>query len=186
VRFELKRLQRDLNITAVYVTHDQTEALTMSTTIAVMNKGVVEQLGTPREIYNQPRSRFVADFIGTSNFLPGVVRDLIGDHVVVDTPVGAIRVKTGHTFAVKSPVTVCIRPEHVDLEEVADGENPQDSPGPWVGRVEVRSFLGDAVEHVVVHGEHTIKARTNPSKSIHPGSSVTVRVDGDWCSLIPA
>src|SRR4249919_1915512 len=75
MRFELKRLQRDLNITAVYVTHDQVEALTMSSRIAVMNNGRVEQLGRPRDIYNSPASRFVADFIGTSNFIDATVKE---------------------------------------------------------------------------------------------------------------
>ena len=74
MQIELKRIQREVGITFVYVTHDQGEALTMSDRIAVMNEGRVEQLGTPREVYEQPRTRFVADFIGTSNMLTARAR----------------------------------------------------------------------------------------------------------------
>src|SRR5207248_7692113 len=73
MRFELKRLQRDLGITTVYVTHDQSEALALSHAIAVMNRGRIEQIGTPREIYERPLNQFVADFVGTTNFLDATV-----------------------------------------------------------------------------------------------------------------
>src|SRR5512145_2141694 len=75
MRFELKRLQRELGITTVYVTHDQSEALALSHSIAVMNAGRIEQLGSPREVYERPRNQFVADFIGTTNFVNGTVKD---------------------------------------------------------------------------------------------------------------
>ena len=74
MRFELKRLQRELSLTTVYVTHDQSEALALSHEIAVMNEGRIVQIGTPREIYERPRNQFVADFVGTTNFIGGTVR----------------------------------------------------------------------------------------------------------------
>src|SRR5262245_46598663 len=74
MRFELKRLQRELKITTVYVTHDQSEALALSRQIAVMNEGRIIQIGTPRDIYERPASQFVADFVGNTNFIDGVVR----------------------------------------------------------------------------------------------------------------
>ena len=73
MRFELKRLQREFDLTTVYVTHDQTEALALSHEIAVMNEGRVVQIGTPRQIYEQPRDKFVADFVGSTNFIAGTV-----------------------------------------------------------------------------------------------------------------
>src|SRR5262249_9367108 len=76
MRSELKRLQRDLNLTTVYVTHDQSEALALSHEIAVMNEGRVVQIGTPRQIYEQPTDQFVADFVGTTNFIGGTVTAL--------------------------------------------------------------------------------------------------------------
>ena len=77
MQFELKRLQRELGITFVLVTHDQEEALTMSDSVAVICKGKLEQVGSPAEIYNHPSTRFVADFIGTANFLPVHIRQII-------------------------------------------------------------------------------------------------------------
>src|SRR5260221_7825933 len=73
MRFELKRLQRELGITTVYVTHDQSEALALSHSIAVMNRGRIEQIGTPREIYERPSNQFVADFVGSTNFIDATV-----------------------------------------------------------------------------------------------------------------
>src|SRR5581483_9750294 len=92
MRFELKRLQRELGITGIYVTHDQTEALAMSNRIAVMREG---QVGHPREVYESPRTRFVADFIGTSNFIDGVVEGRAGDVYTVRTADGELRVRSG-------------------------------------------------------------------------------------------
>ncbi|MFC6934806.1 ABC transporter ATP-binding protein [Actinomadura yumaensis] len=83
MQVELKRIQREVGITFVYVTHDQGEALTMSDRIAVMNDGAVEQLGTPREIYEHPATRFTAGFIGTSNLLAGEVTEVVGERAVL-------------------------------------------------------------------------------------------------------
>ena len=83
MQIELKRIQREVGITFIYVTHDQEEALTMSDRIAVMNEGRVEQIGPPQEIYHSPASVFVANFIGIANLLPGVVTRVGGDRVSV-------------------------------------------------------------------------------------------------------
>ena len=94
MRFELKRLQRELGLTTVYVTHDQSEALALSHEIAVMNDGRMVQIGTPRQIYERPRNQFVADFVGTTNFVGGTVSALDdGDgHCVVATAMGDLKV----------------------------------------------------------------------------------------------
>src|ERR687893_507340 len=94
LRYELKRLQRELGITSIYVTHDQIEALALSTTIAVMKEGNVLQTGRPREVYERPNCRFVAEFIGTSNFLRGKVVGRDGDCVDVDTEAGRVRLES--------------------------------------------------------------------------------------------
>ncbi len=115
MQIELKRLQRKLGITFVYVTHDQEEALTMSDRIAVMSEGVIDQIGTPKEIYLHPKTRFVAGFIGESNLYDGIVREIEGDEMVIGTEVGVFpalkKQLTGGTVKVNDPVTVCIRPE---------------------------------------------------------------------------
>lgn len=122
MQIELKRIQREVEITFVFVTHDQGEALTMSDRIAVMNDGVVEQIGTPEEIYNRPQTLFVAGFIGSANLLPGVVRDTTASGCVVELLNGQRVAATGiHT--VGSKVSVMLRPErlHPVAEQPADG-----------------------------------------------------------------
>src|SRR5438309_9030201 len=91
MRTELKRLQRELSLTTVYVTHDQSEALALSHEIAVMNDGFVVQVGTPRQIYEQPHNQFVADFVGTTNFIGGIVASVEGSRCVVASAVGEIK-----------------------------------------------------------------------------------------------
>jgi spermidine/putrescine transport system ATP-binding protein len=118
MQVELKRIQREVGITFVYVTHDQGEALTMSDRIAVMNEGAVEQLGTPREIYEHPKTRFVAGFIGTSNLLNGTVArvDGYGRAVIEVSPEEQILVPVGGDgVAVGSQLELTVRPEKIDL-----------------------------------------------------------------------
>src|SRR5262249_22594526 len=118
MQVELKRIQREVGITFVYVTHDQGEALTMSDRIAVMNDGAVDQLGTPREIYEHPRTRFVAGFIGTSNLLTGAVArvDGAGRAVIEVSHDEQILVPAGETGAVAGgQLELTVRPEKIDL-----------------------------------------------------------------------
>ncbi|MCE4605999.1 MAG: ABC transporter ATP-binding protein [Desulfurococcales archaeon] len=127
MREEIKRIQKELGITTIYVTHDQEEALTMSDRIAVMNKGKVHQVGTPYEIYARPRDLFVATFLGRSNLLKGTVKSVDGSKVEVETSLGRI---TGFThrdyidMKVKegSTVGVIIRPESFILEQKRNKE----------------------------------------------------------------
>lgn len=110
MQIELKRLQKLLNITFVYVTHDQEEAMTMSDRIAVMNAGVIEHLASPSEIYNQPKTRFVANFIGESNIFTGEVKSLEHGAAVIQTGQGAARMEL-RGFSQGEPIHVCVRPE---------------------------------------------------------------------------
>jgi iron(III) transport system ATP-binding protein len=87
-RKEIRRLQKDLGITSIYVTHDQDEALSMADRIAIMNNGIIEQIGTPREIYSNPKNSFVAGFIGETNFVDGEIEEIINNDIVVRTPSG--------------------------------------------------------------------------------------------------
>jgi iron(III) transport system ATP-binding protein len=184
MRFELKRLQRDLGITGVYVTHDQVEALAMSNRVAVMREGKIEQVGRPREIYESPTSRFVADFIGTSNFIEGVVQTREDGVYLVHTTDGDLRVRSSADFAVGAPVVVSARPEHIAI--VAEPPPNGSVPNRWRGRVEARAFLGESVDHVVSVGTREIRARSNPSISIPAPTEVTVTFPENACSLIPA
>jgi len=117
MQVELKNMQQQLGITFVYVTHDQEEALTMSDTIAVMNDGRILQIGTPEDIYNEPKSAFVANFIGESNILPGVMlEDLRVDFA------GAVFKCVDKGFTKDEPVDIVVRPE--DVRIVPEGEGP--------------------------------------------------------------
>ena len=114
---ELKRIQQQMGITFIYVTHDQEEALTMSDTVVVMNKGRIQQIGTPEDIYNEPKNAFVADFIGESNILNGtMVRDNVVKMYGREFPC----VDGG--FAPNEPVDVVIRPEDIDIVPVEQGQ----------------------------------------------------------------
>ena len=116
MQYELIRLKNELGITFVYVTHDQEEALTMSDTIVVMNKGYIQQMGTPEQIYNEPENAFVADFIGESNIVPCII---IRDELV--EIFGAKFACVDKGFGKNQPVDVVIRPEDIDLVEPENG-----------------------------------------------------------------
>lgn len=131
MQYELIRLKNELGITFIYVTHDQEEALTMSDTIVVMNKGYIQQIGSPEKIYNEPENAFVADFIGDSNLLGGV---MLEDKLVEILGVRFSCVDTG--FGTNRPVDVVIRPEDVIL----------DAPG--------KGSLDGTVTHLIFKGVH--------------------------------
>ena len=123
MQIELKRIQREVGITFVFVTHDQEEALTMSDRIAVMSQGLVEQIGTPEEIYNTPVSVFVAGFIGSANLLPGMVVDRDGDGAVVLLETGQRVRASGQPLSVGEQASVMLRPERL-RPVVADPGGP--------------------------------------------------------------
>ena len=183
MRFELKRLQRELGITAIYVTHDQVEALAMSNRVAVMRDGAIEQIGRPRDVYETPSSRFVADFVGISNFIEGKVVARDNGVYSIETPDGELRVESDAEFPVGSAVIVAARPEHIALEV---GHANGSAPNRWRGRVAARAFLGESVDHLVAVGSSEIRARCNASISIPEPTDVTVTFKQEACSLIPA
>ena len=121
MQFELKRIQREVGITFVYVTHDQDEALTMSDRIAVMNRGVVEQTGTPRDVYDAPRTLFVAGFIGDANILAGRVVASEDNRVAICLPSGAVvRARTADRLRLEDDAIAVVRPEHIRLTPLED------------------------------------------------------------------
>jgi iron(III) transport system ATP-binding protein len=181
LRFELKRLQRELGITSIYVTHDQIEALALSSHVAVMCEGNIVQLGRPRDIYENPQSKFVAEFIGTSNFIPGTVAGQDGETYAVETTEGRLSLQSAAAMVTGTEVVVTIRPECVQLTT----ERPHDLLNVWEGTVTTRAFLGDSVDHIVAVGKHEIRARCAPSTSVAPGTSVYLRLEDDKLSLVP-
>jgi spermidine/putrescine transport system ATP-binding protein len=149
MQLELKQLNREVGATFVYVTHDQEEALTMSDRIAVMNEGQILQLGTPEEIYERPRTRFVADFIGQTNFLDVTVREVSGDTAVVDLPgVGNMRVRRPADGPISGPAALAVRPEKISLLE----DMPANVPDGWnrlTGRLDEIVYVGTFTHYLV-------------------------------------
>jgi iron(III) transport system ATP-binding protein len=182
MRFELKRLQRELDLTAVYVTHDQVEALALSSRIAVMNAGKIEQIGKPREIYTQPKTQFVAEFIGSSNFIAGRAGRRSGDNVCIDTVDGPLWSSAG-VVPEGTEVLVSLRPENLALSR---RPGPESTVNELRATVVNRAFMGESVDHVVSIGKLELRVRANPSISIPPGEEVYVTVDPANVTLVPA
>lgn len=163
MQLELKQIQSEVGITFIYVTHDQEEALTMSDRIAVMDAGVVQQVGAPRDIYEHPNNRFVADFIGETNFVTGRVAELGGFTQVFLGDLPVLGSANGRDLSVGQEITLAIRPEKINLypqgevdvmkaglemEEVASlfgGEIPQT-------KVDMRQYLATERNNVVLDG----------------------------------
>jgi iron(III) transport system ATP-binding protein len=167
----------------VYVTHDQTEALALSSKIAVMQDGKVRQVGRPRDVYERPESRFVAEFIGSSNFLPGTVVSAAAGELTVATGPGRLVLRSELSLPAGTDVIVSIRPESVALRPAAAGETPR--PGEWSGEVVSRAFLGDSIDHVVRVGDAEVRARGNPAVSVEPGRPVLLELERERLALVP-
>ena len=179
MRFELKRLQRDIGLTMVYVTHDQDEALALSDRIAVMRSGEIVQSGAPREIYQRPASRYVADFIGTTNFIEGVIeRTTSGGAQAVRTPWGELEARPAAPLAAGTQVVVSVRPEHVRLHQA-----PPEGVDAFAGKVESLEFLGDHTDLEIKVGDTLLIARADPSFFHAPGATVYFSMAGEDCTL---
>lgn len=175
MQLELKQLQTKVGITFLYVTHDQEEALTMSDRIAVMSKGQVLQLGTPLEIYERPNCRFVADFIGETNFLDGAVQESDGRTVLVALPGGhTVRAEAEGKLTNGQKVSVAIRPEKIHLQPMGQGDNV------FPGRVEEVIYIGTDTHYGVrLNDNQKVRVRGQNSDPMSrpvatAGDSVTI------------
>jgi spermidine/putrescine transport system ATP-binding protein len=185
MQIELKRLQRKLEITFVYVTHDQEEALTMSDRIAVMSAGVIEQIGTPKEIYLKPRTRFVANFIGESDLFDGIITAESDGVLSIGTEVGTVKgLKENTTIGsvkVNDPVSVCVRPEHMKIStEKPEGFSVQ-------AVVKDKIFVGNLIKEIaVINNGNEIKINSiNAADLPEPGSHVYLSWDLKDAVVIP-
>ncbi len=187
MQLELKALQREVGITFVYVTHDQEEALTMSDVIVVMRDGLIQQMGGPTELYERPVNRFVADFIGTSNFVTGAVDsiDANDQKVTVRSERGLTLRGTATdptaTFTPGQPVTVAMRPERLDVHP-ADAGASETGWSSVMGRINQGTYLGDQTEYRVQTdqaGELIVRRQNamgaGASLGLGPGDPVQVR-----------
>jgi iron(III) transport system ATP-binding protein len=187
MRVELKRLQQQVGLTAIYVTHDQTEALAMSDAIAIMNRGEIIQIGTPKSVYDEPVNRFVASFIGTTNFLPGRVIETqeAGAAAVVRLNNGSrLLCRAARPVAVNSDVEVSIRPELIVLGK-GEGQGAGDVMGVLAGVVTARIYIGSGNTYHVDVGGGNVQVTVGPDHEFAPGSSVNLRVAAKKSVVLP-
>jgi iron(III) transport system ATP-binding protein len=184
MRTELKRLQRELGLTTVYVTHDQTEALALSHEIAVMNDGFIVQVGTPRQIYETPRNQFVADFVGSTNFIGGTVTavDAGSGRCIVSSALGDIKAHASDGVAKNNAVIVSVRPEDVELSEPEPAAAESDNI--VKGTVHAKDFLGEYLDFHVKVGDVVLQARGHPSLRTPVGDTIYLRMKADKCVAI--
>ncbi len=181
LQVELKRVQVEVGITFVYVTHDQEEALALSDRIAVMNGGHIEQLGTPEELYDRPVSRFVADFIGTSNLLAGTVLSAADGMVEVALEAGGRCRARADGLAPGAAVEIAVRPEALELvprDGPATDAAPGDAGGSWLrGTIQQSAYLGTSISYQVrTDGGRQVAATVSRTHDrLAAGTSVDVR-----------
>lgn len=169
MQIELKRIQKQLEITFLYVTHDQEEALTMSDRIVVMRDGEILQIGSPTDIYNEPVNAYVADFIGESNILDGIMKK---DCVVEFA--GKILQCSDSGFGSNTPVDVVIRPEDWEIDENGQGQ--------FTGVVESTVFKGVHFENIVDCGN--VKFMVHTTQEHHPGATIGLSVIPEYIHIM--
>jgi iron(III) transport system ATP-binding protein len=175
MRAEFKALQRRLELTAIYVTHDQEEALVLSDRILVMRDGIIEQEGTPAEIHGLPKSRFVAEFVGVSNILPC---DVAGPQdAAIAVLADGLRLPV-RTNGLHGSARICFRPINVRLSPTQGGFGHP-------ATVTTLSYLGDLVQYELRSFGLTIQARGMPDPSLVEGAEVFWSVAPDSCFLVP-
>ena len=181
MRIEVRDLQRRLGLTTLYVTHDQSEALSMSNRIAVMDGGHIVQEGTPREIYQRPATHFVASFVGSANFLEATVVGPGGDgHMRLDTAGGVLEATCPEGARVGDTVTLSIRPENVRIHIGAAPALANVLPA----TVEQAIFLGEMVDMRVRIGGAELMTRQHPMTAAQRGDSIFVELPPEVCTVI--
>jgi iron(III) transport system ATP-binding protein len=173
MRFELKRLQRELRVTTVYVTHDQSEALALSHEIGVMSEGRLVQVGSPRAIYGRPANPFVADFVGTTNFIGGTIAavDAESARVRVDSELGSLAALAAEPVRVGDRVVLTVRPEDVELSETpVEGNNARRAT------VDQKIFLGESMDFRIRVGDRMLLSRAHPRLTTRIGETLHLSI----------
>lgn len=180
-RTEIRDLVKRLGITTVYVTHDQLEALTMSDVVAVMDQGVIVQEASPLAIYREPKVRFVADFIGLTNFLEGRVQRVANGSAFgeVETASGPIRCILPETAKSGDKVLIVVRPEDMNLVPGAGGGD-----NVIEGRVASRLFMGDATEFRISLKDTALRLKLHPSTTVVEGDAVRIELPAERCRAL--
>jgi len=182
MREEIIRIQSEMSITTVYVTHDQHEALSISDRVAVMDEGYVQQFANPRDIYSDPQTVFVADFIGQCTFIDGTIKT-IGDGIQVGIPnnqeISGHTTIEGYPFEVGETVKVAVRPEDLNLER----ERPNDNE--IIGQVTRTIYVGNALEVYFMVGDIAAEALLDPDSKIKEGDQIHLFAPKDEVMILP-
>ncbi|SHN08892.1 ABC transporter ATP-binding protein [Roseibium suaedae] len=180
VRFEIRALQAELGFTAIYVTHDQAEALAMSDRIVVMNKGRIEQIGTPEDIYDRPASRFVADFIGAANILKAEVQEDLGSGLWrMRTDVAAFEIRTDKKLS-RGSYYICWRPEDAEVQEAASANNS------FLAKVTAQAFQGNLTDVILTPTGSTGTCRIQVRRPLPLGTQVAITIPPERFSVLEA
>jgi ABC-type Fe3+/spermidine/putrescine transport system ATPase subunit len=182
MRVELHELQRRLGITSVYVTHDQEEALAISDRVIVMNNGGIEQVGSPETIYNRPKSRFVADFVGSANLIGGRMKSSPnGPGPVLFETAGGVLLQARAAHAPHGDEDrVAIRTAYIDLALAP----PNNAPNAAAGNVRQRLFHGDFIQYIVDWPAGQLIVRRSPTELFEEGAAVTISFAAEHCVLL--
>jgi putative spermidine/putrescine transport system ATP-binding protein len=183
MQLELKRIKEQLKITIIYVTHDQSEALNMSDMIAVLNDGQIEQVGSPLTLYEHPESYFVADFIGESNFIDGVVTGFSGDLSIIQTNIGCdLKVPRDDIHLQGASVKMIIHPEKIEIVD-----SPREEGNTITGRVSEVVYLGELTKYYIqIENGETIYMKYHNRAGIsqlHVNDNVFIHWAFDDCKL---
>ncbi|HWC80062.1 MAG TPA: ABC transporter ATP-binding protein [Pseudonocardiaceae bacterium] len=179
MQIELKRIQTEVGLTFVHVTHDQEEAMTMADTIAVMNAGKIEQLGSPAELYEHPATTFVANFLGQSNLVSGTIKEVNGDVVAVSAQGRRLTMPTGGCRVTRGAVIVGVRPEKVHLATDTDTVPAQHNVLPG-GVITDTSFIGVSTQYLVKMSwgeELSVFEQNTGGQLLRPGTEVALHWD---------
>jgi len=184
MRSEIKALQRRTNITTIFVTHDQAEALAISDQIAVMHSGVLIEIGAPQQLYTRPKRRFTATFLGLTNLIEGKVLEANGDGKPgkLQTKKGVLNFIPSTTLKKDQAAVISIRPENIPLHK----QRPQGLDNVLEGKVTEAVFMGDAFQCKVAVGDDIIAVHTHPFNSVSPGDLVYLHLDPGSCNGLPA
>lgn len=177
MRSEIRELVSRLQITTLYVTHDQIEALFLSDRIAVMQSGKIVQEGTPRQIFLTPKDQFVADFLGKSNFLKGQVveRSIASKTAIIDTAVGRMRCVITQDVDAGDTVLLAVRPSGIQVRRTA----PSEDGNTFQGNIQTLNFIGDFLECLVKTGDELVKVMLDPYQEFKVGEQVYLHVPSD-------
>ncbi|MFN2461787.1 MAG: ABC transporter ATP-binding protein [Candidatus Velthaea sp.] len=179
MRSELKELQRRTGITFIYVTHDQGEALALSDRIAVMHDGMLQQYGTPREVYRRPANRVVADFMGLVNLVPARLVETTGGRGLVEAGLLRLRLEVPAQLRAGDSVELAVRPESITFVGPATDDGA-------LAHVEEQTYLGSLHEYVVRVGDIRLRVQAGAQTDFAPGSEVRLAVDAQQCHVFPA